>query len=82
MLVISTTLCQKFWSDLKIFRIETIKNPSTTPNKSNQKRNINTVGWESRNVTTQPRGIDDRKSEVIAFVINDGMNATANTFYI
>ena len=33
-LVISVTLCQKFWSDLKIFRME-IKNASTTSNKSN-----------------------------------------------
>ena len=33
-LVISVTLCQKFWSDLKIFRME-IKNVSTTSSKSN-----------------------------------------------
>ena len=33
-LVISVTLCQKFWSDLKIFRME-IKNASTTSSKSN-----------------------------------------------
>ena len=32
--VISVTLCQKFWSDLKIFRME-IKNASTTSSKSN-----------------------------------------------
>ena len=33
-LVISITLCQKFWSDLKIFRME-IKNASATSSKSN-----------------------------------------------
>ena len=33
-LVIYVTLCQKFWSDLKIFRME-IKNASTTSSKSN-----------------------------------------------
>ena len=38
--------------------------------------------WESRNVTTQPGEIDNRKSEDIAFVVNVGMNITANYFYI
>ena len=33
-LVISITLCQQFWSNLEIFRIE-IQNASTTPSKSN-----------------------------------------------
>ena len=32
---------------------------------------------ESRNITTQPGEIDDRKSEVIAFVVNAGMNGSA-----
>ena len=59
-----------------------IQNASTTPSKSNQLRNVNTVRWESRNITTQPGEIDDRKSEVIAFVVNSGMNITANNFYI
>ena len=34
------------------------------------------------NITTQPGEIDDRKSEVIAFVVNAGMNITANNFNI
>ena len=42
-----------------------IQNASTTPSKSNQLRNVNTVRWESWNVTTQPWEINDRKSEVI-----------------
>ena len=50
--------------------------------KSNQLRNVNTVRWESWNVTTQPWEINDRKSEVIAFVVNAGMNVTTNIFYI
>ena len=78
-LVISTTLCQQFWSNFEIFRKE-IQNASTTPSKSNQPQN--TVRWESWNVTTQPREINDRKSEVIAFVVNAGMNVTTNNFYI
>ena len=44
-----------------------IQNASTTPSKSNQLRNVNTVRWESWNVTTQSWEINDRKSEVIAF---------------
>ena len=34
------------------------------------------------NVTTQPWEINNRKSEVIAFAVNAGMNVTANNFYI
>ena len=34
------------------------------------------------NITTQPGEIDDRKSEVIAFVVNASMKITANDFYI
>ena len=49
-----------------------IQNASTTSSKSNQLRNVNTVGWESWNVTTQPWEINNRKSEVIAFVVNTG----------
>ena len=65
---------------LYIFRME-IQNASTTPSKSNQLRNVNTVWWESWNVTTQPWEINDSKSEVIAFVVNAGMNFTTNNFY-
>ena len=59
-----------------------IQNASTTPSKSNQLRNVNTIRTESWNVTTQPWEIDNRKSEVIAFVLNDGMNVTTNNFNI
>ena len=55
-----------------------IQNASTTSSKSNQLRNVNTVGWESWNVTTQPWEIKNRKSEVIAFVVNAGMNIHLN----
>ena len=57
-----------------------IQNASTTPSKSNQLRNVNTVQWESGNVTTQPWEIDN--TEVIAFVVKAGRNVTANVFYI
>ena len=59
-----------------------IQNASTTPSKSNQLRNVNTVRRESGNVAAQPWEINNRKSEVIAFVVNAGMNVTANNFYI
>ena len=59
-----------------------IQNASTTSSKSNQLRNVNTVGWASWNVTTQPWEINNRKSEVIAFVVNAGMNVTAKNFNI
>ena len=62
-----------------------IQNASTTSIKSNyitNCENVNTVRWESGNVTTQPWEINNRKSEVIAFVVNAGMNVTANNFYI
>ena len=72
---------QQFWSNLEIFKIE-IQNASTTPSKSNQLRNINTLRWESLDVTTQPWEIYNRKSEVIVFVVNAGMNVTVNNFYI
>ena len=45
-------------------------------------RNVNTVRWESRNITTQPGEMDDRKSEVITFVVKAYMNIIANNFYI
>ena len=51
-------------SNLRIFRME-IKNDSATLGKSNQLRKVNTVRYESRNITTQLGEIDDRKSEVI-----------------
>ena len=53
-----------------------------TSSKSNQLQNVNTVRWESGNVTSQPWEINNRKSEQIAFVVNAGMNATTNNFYI
>ena len=59
-----------------------IQNPSATSSKSNQLWNVNTLRWESGNVTTQPWEINNSKSEVIAFVVNAGMNVTANNFYI
>ena len=57
-----------------------IQNASKTPSKSNQLQNVNTVRWESSNVT-QPWEINNRKSEVIAFFVNAGMNTTTNNFY-
>ena len=59
-----------------------IKNAGKTSCKSNQLRNVNTVRWESGNVITQPWEINNRKFEVIAFVVNAGINVTANNFYI
>ena len=59
-----------------------IQNVSTTPSKSYRLRNVSNLRWESRNIITQPGEIDDRKSEVIAFMVNAGMNVTANNFYI
>ena len=58
-----------------------IQNASTTSSKFNQMRNVNTVRWESGNVTTQPWEINNRTSEVIAFVGNTVMNVTASNFY-
>ena len=72
-LVISVTLRQYFGSDLKIFRIEILNASATcTPSKSNQLRNVNTIGWESSNITTKPGENDDRKSKVIAFFVIAG----------
>ena len=53
-----------------------IRKASAPSNKSNQLRNVNTIQLESMNITTQPGNIDDRKSEVIASVVNAGMNIT------
>ena len=44
-----------------------IQNAGTTPSKSNKLQNLNTLRWESGNVTAQPWEINNRKSEVIAF---------------
>ena len=38
-----------------------IQNASTTSSKSYQLRNVNTVRWESGNVTTQPWEINNRE---------------------
>ena len=59
-----------------------IQNASTTSSKSNQLRNVNTVRWESGNVPTQPWEINNKKSEIIAFVVNAGINVTADNFNI
>ena len=62
-----------------------IKNATTTSTekcKKKKKKKKTTVRWESRNIATQPGDIDDRKSEVLAFVVNAGMNIIANNFYI
>ena len=52
-----------------------IQDARTTPSDSNQQRNVNTVRWESMNITIQT-------GEVDAFVVNSGMNITTNNFYI
>ena len=39
-----------------------MRNASATRSKFNQMRNVNTIGWEPRNITTQPGDIDNRKS--------------------
>ena len=59
-----------------------IRNASAAPSKSNQLRNVNTIRLESVNITTQPWVIDDKKSEVIAFVVNAGINITDKNFHI
>ena len=62
-------------------RFQTFHDISTNSSKSNQLRNVNTVRLESGNVTAQPWEINNRKSEVIEFVVNAGINVTANNFY-
>ena len=62
--------------------IQNARTTSSTKYKSNQLRNVNTVRWESANVTTEPWEINNRKSEVIAFVVNAGMNVNANNLNI
>ena len=59
-----------------------IQNASTTSSRSNQLRNVYTARWKSGNATTEPWEINKTKSEIIAFVVNAGMNVTANNFYI
>ena len=79
-LVIYKTLCQQFRSYLEFLRMET-ENASTS-SISSQLQNVNTVRRESGNVTTQPWEINNGKSEVSAFVVNTGMNVTANKVHI
>ena len=55
-----------------------IENASTTPSKSNQLRNVNTVLVQRGSQGTSP--VNQGKSEVIAFVVNAGMNVTAYAF--
>ena len=57
-----------------------IQNASATPCTSYQLQNVNTVRLESRDVTTQPGEVDDMKSEVIAFVVQAGMDVTAKKY--
>ena len=45
-------------------------------------RNVNTVAWDSRNITTQSGKINYKESEVIAFVVNAGVNIITNNFDI
>ena len=59
-----------------------IQNTSTTPSDTYQMRNVNTVRLESRNIAAQPGEVNYKKNEVIAFVVNTGINITANNFYI
>ena len=59
--------------NLDIFKMG-IQIAITIPSKSNQLRNVNTVRSESGNVYTQPWVINNKKSEVIAFVVNAGMS--------
>ena len=56
---------------------------NASKSKYNQLRNVNTA-WESRDITIQSGGggIDDRKYEVITFVVNAGVNVTVNNLYI
>ena len=58
------------------------QNASIAHSKHNHLRNESTVRRDFRNINTQPGWIDDRKSRIIAFVINAGMNITADNFYI
>ena len=38
--------------------------------------------WEIGNITIPPGEVNDRKSKVIGFVVNAGLNVIANNFYI
>ena len=58
-----------------------IHNASTKPSTSNQLRNVNTVRWESRKITTQPGEIYDRNFEVIPYVVKAGLSITANLYH-
>ena len=73
-----------FFSDLKIFGME-IQNASKQLARIVGYllgANVDTVPWEYMNVADLPGEIDDRKSKVITFVINAGMNINANNFYV
>ena len=45
-------------------------------------QNVNTIDGSLGNAPTLLKEIDDRKHEVIAFVVNACMNVTANNLYI
>ena len=64
---------------MKILKMQ-VKNAGTTSSESYQLRNVNNVPQESRNIAIQPGEIDYGKSEVIAFVVNAGMNSLPITF--
>ena len=53
-----------------------IRIASTTPGKSSQLRNVNSIRWEYRNITTQQGDFDDMTDTT--FVVNAGINITAN----
>ena len=55
-----------------------IQNASTASSKSNQLQNVNAVRWESWNGTLTI----GNPIEAIVFVLNAGMNVTANNFNI
>ena len=60
-----------------------IQNASTTSSKYNQLRNVNTVGWESWNVTTQPWEINNRKVLIVWFslkLVHTPLNVLLHVF--
>ena len=50
-----------------------IKSDSATNSKSNQLRNLNTVRWGSRNITTQPGEIDNRNVKILKYLYKTSM---------
>ena len=58
-----------------------IQDASTAPSKCSQLRNLKTVRFESRKITTQPVEIDNRKSKDIAFVVHAGMDKKVRVLF-